>query len=328
MPQTTYMERVSADPVLSNFELPLRRRFYPFGFPLELETNSAGVMAAASEGWNAFGQIFDQAPVRICLGVLEGSGDLIAADVVFRSREHVMSIVADPENFMVCDFKHGFAFGWVTESTVADHPLLRYRFLTAAGTTLVEQRVFTALHGALVSRNGKGVMLAGDSFAGKSTLAYACARSGWSYVSDDGVFLVRGRNDRYAIGDPHSIRFRPDAPKLFPELANHLTTIRPNGKAAIEIFTSELALQTAPGCHVEHVVYLVREQPGATCLRPLSEDFVREDWSRYNFLGTREVREARKQSCECLLRAQLWEIHYSDLDEAVALLEQLVDSGA
>ena len=50
MQQPLSMEKVFPDPVLSAFELPLRRTFYPLGFPLELQTNSAEVIAAASEG--------------------------------------------------------------------------------------------------------------------------------------------------------------------------------------------------------------------------------------------------------------------------------------
>src|ERR1700722_8912316 len=46
--------QVSADPVLSEFELPLRRTFYPLGYPLILETNSPDVIRAAEEGWGEF----------------------------------------------------------------------------------------------------------------------------------------------------------------------------------------------------------------------------------------------------------------------------------
>ena len=322
------MEKVSLDPVLSAFELPLRQTFYPFGFPLVLETNSADVMAAATEGWCPFEQMFDEEPVRMSLGVLEGGGDALPLDAVVRSREHMMSIVADHENFVVCDFNSGFAFGWVTPSTAADHPLLRYRFLIAAAATLLVQRAFAILHGALVVRNGKGVMLAGDSFAGKSTLAYACARAGWTYVSDDSVHLVRGRNDRYALGNPYSIRFRRDAPELFPELADRLVTIRPNGKVAIELFTRDLEMAIAPGCTIDHVVYLNRDRAGQSVVRHLSREWVREDWAQYTVLGTKAAREAQRHCYERILSAQLWEMHYSDLGDAVARLEQLVDNGA
>jgi len=328
MTQPSFMEKVLHDPVLSAFELPLRRTFYPYGFPLELETNSADVLAAASEGWGAFDPLFDNPPVRLCLGVLEGSGEPPPLEPVIRSREHMMSIVLDPENFVVCDFNIGFAFGWVTQSTAADHPLVRYRFLTGAGASLVEQRAFAVMHGALVARNGQGVMLAGDSFAGKSTLAYACSRAGWTYVSDDGALMARGREDRYTVGDPHSIRFRPDAPRLFPELAGRLAAVRPNGKIAIEVLTRDLALDTAPGCHVDYIVHLNREKDYRAHLRHLSKERMLYEWSQHIVFGTQEVQDEQRRCHERMLGAQLWEMQYSNLDEAVACLERLVDKGA
>jgi hypothetical protein len=325
MPRFSCPQTAAIDPVLFAFELPLRRTFYPFGFPVELETNSPEAIAAASEGWEAFDPMFDAEPVRLCLGVLPGSGDARPLECAFRSREHLMSMIADPENFVVCDFNRGFAFGWVTQNTAADHPSLRYHFLTAAAASLIEQRACAAVHGALVERNAKGVMLAGDSLAGKSTLAYACARAGWTYLGDDCALLVRERDDRCAVGDPHTIRLRADAPELFPELANHLPSVRPNGKIAIEIRTRELAFKIAPACQVEHVVYLNREQPRDARLRRISKERVRADWEQYNVLGTREARVARRHCHERFLSAQLWEMRYSDLDEAVTRLERLVD---
>jgi hypothetical protein len=328
MPQLSSMEKVIHDPVLSAFELPLCQTFYPYGFPLVIQTNSPEVIAAASEGWGAFEQAFDEAPVLLCLGVTEGRGDALPLESIVRSREHMMSIVADPENFVICDLIRGFAFGWVTENTAADHPLLRYRFLLSGGATMVQQRAFAPLHGALVVRNGIGVMLAGDSFAGKSTLAYACARAGWTYVSDDSAFIVRDRDDRYAIGDPHSIRFRSDAPQLFPELSDRLPSVRPNGKVAIEVRTIELGLKTAAGCQVEHVVYLNRDQPTRASLKRISRERMFDDWASYVCYGTEEMRTAQRQSHERMLTAQLWEMRYADLNDAIARLERLVDLGA
>jgi hypothetical protein len=116
---------------------------------------------------------------------------------------------------------------------------------------------------------------------------------------------------------------------LFPELADRLTTIRPNGKVAIEILTSELAIKTAAGCRVDHVVYLNREgHNGPALLGRLSKERALEDWSKYNVFGTAEVREARRHCHERLSGAQLWEMRYSDLDDAVVRLNRLMDSGA
>jgi hypothetical protein len=332
MPEDLSPIQVTADPVLSAFELPLRRTFYPLGYPLILETNSQDVIQAAEEGWGEFERMFVEEPVRVCLGVSENDSESPLPASVVREREHLMSIVADAENFMLCDFDRGFSFGWVTRSTAADHPLLRYRFLTAGGATLAEQRALAPLHGALVMHNGTGVMLCGDSFAGKSTLAYACARAGWTYVSDDGAFLVRGRNDRYAIGEPYGIRFRPDAPELFPELSAHLPTVRPNGKIAIEVRTRDLRISTAPGCVVDHAVFLDREHhlehPRPASVHRYPETRALEEWSRKTVLGTDDVRAAQRACHAHLLHARLWRMQYSHLDDAVARLERLVDHGA
>ena len=119
-------EHVATDPVFSAFELPLRRTFFPLGYPLDLETNSPDVLLAAEESWGAQEQMFNRDPVRMCLGVSENDSEFRAPIGAIRAREHLMSIVADAENFLVCDFEQGFAFGWVTRNTAADRALLRH----------------------------------------------------------------------------------------------------------------------------------------------------------------------------------------------------------
>jgi hypothetical protein len=327
MPEKSIVEMVLPDPVLSAFDLPLQASYFPYGFPLDLATNSAHVIQAAAEGWGMFSQQFDAPPVRMHLGVTPGSNSQLPPKSTFRSREHLMFFVADSENFMACDFNQGFAFGWTTESVAADHALVRYRFLTAAGLTLVEQKAFASMHCGLVVRNGCGVAFFGDSLAGKSTLSYACARAGWTFVSDDGVFLVRNHSDRYAVGDPYTIRLREDAKPLFPELKDRMATPRPNGKPGIELFTNELPLQIAPGCSIDHIVFLNRNEPGPARLRRYLKNDALQWCERYATFGTRETRESQIRCYERLLTAGIWEMRYSHLNDAVARLEQLVDSG-
>jgi len=328
MPQHQSTLPVTSDPVFSSFELPLRHIFFPIGYPLLLETNSRDVILAAEEGWGANQRMFDRDPVRVCLGVTDSDTQSPAPPALIRARENLMSIVADADNFMQCDFDRCFAFGWVTRNTAADHSLLRYQFLSAGGAALAQQRAFAPLHGALVMRQGTGVMFCGDSCAGKSTLAYACARAGWTFLSDDGVFLVRGREDRYAIGEPYGIRFRPDAPELFPELAGNAPAVRPNGKLAIEVHTRDLSISIAPACVVDHVVFLGREKCALATIDRYPEDRALEYWSQYAVLGSGEVRAAQRRSHELLLRARLWKMRYSHLDDAVSRLDRLIGQGA
>jgi hypothetical protein len=327
MAEKSILEMVLPDPVLSSFELPLRARFYPFGFPLDLATNSDHVMEAAAEGWGRFGPQFDAAPARLQLAVAPGSSAPLPPQSMVRSREHLMFYVANSENFMVCDFKQNFGFGWTTESIAADHAVIRYRFLTAGGLTLIEQQSGASLHCGLVVRNGRGVALMGETCAGKSTLSYACARAGWSFVSDDVALLVRDRSDRYAMGDPYALRLRQDAGRFFPELEDRVPVTRGNGKMGIEIFTSELPIQCTPGCSIDHLVFLNRNEPGRARIRRYPKDDALDWCGRYVTFGTREVRESQLRCYQRLLSAGIWEMRYNDLDDAVSRLEQLVDSG-
>ena len=327
MAEKSILEMVLPDPVLSSFDLPLHARFYPFGFPLDLATNSNHVMEAAVEGWGRFAPQFDTAPARLHLAVAAGSSAPLPPQSTVRSREHLMFYFAGSENFMVCDFKQNFGFGWTTESIAADHAVIRYRFLTAGGLTLIEQQSGASLHCGLVVRNGRGVALMGDTCAGKSTLSYACARAGWAFVSDDCSLLVRDRSDRYAMGDPYALRLREDTSRFFPELEDRAPITRGNGKIGIEIFTSELAIQCIPGCSIDHIVFLDRNEPGPARIRRYPKDDALDWCGRYVTFGTRETRESQLRCYERLLSAGIWEMRYRDLDDAVARLEQLVDSG-
>lgn len=322
------LEPSGLDTVIPEVELRLGRRVYPLGFPLDLETNSQDVLDAASEGWGLFSQAFDQAPVRMSLAVVDGDGAPQRAKSHFFCREHLMSIFDGPSNFMLCDFKQGFACGAVTRSVALDHSLLRYRFLTASAYPMISHRALAPLHGALIVRKSSGVLLCGESCAGKSTLAYAASRAGWTYVTDDATFLLRDQPGRHAIGDPHSIRFREDARRFFPELADRSTVVRPNGKPAIEILTRELSIAIASLCSIDHVVFLARQESGVACLVPYPKDQALENWKQYAGPGTDDVRAAQLNCYRRLLSAGLWELRYTNLDDAVARLEKLADSGA
>jgi len=318
--------RVS-DPVLSEFPLPLRRRFFPLGFPLDLETNSIDVMEAASGCWGGYSARFEDGPVHFSLGVLPGETTVLPAKSTFRARGHLMSVVADAENFVAADFDQKFAFGWVTDCVARDHSLLRYRFLISTAHMLLQQLALAPIHGALISRNGHGVILVGDSFAGKSTLAYACARAGWTFICDDGTMLVRKHFNRYAVGNHQVMHLREDARNLFPELAEYLPTTRPNGKVGLEILTRDLPIVTAPGCSIEHVIFLNRNESGQVRLRPYSSRLAMAWFEHVLSFGTTEVLAAQRQAFERLVGAGLWELSYRDLDYAIGRLERLVDLG-
>jgi hypothetical protein len=72
-----------------------------------------------------------------------------------------------------------------------------------------------AVHAALLSKDGKGVVIAGPSLAGKSTLATALWQTGWSLMADDLVFI--DARTRTAIAAPRRVSLRSESMTLVGE---------------------------------------------------------------------------------------------------------------
>jgi hypothetical protein len=323
MPVEIEIPSASDDVILYDVPLPMRATLFPLGFPLELATNSATVVAAARQSWSSLEVAHPETPVSLSLAVTERDDERLPPRPKFRMHQHLMSIVSDAQNQVICDFSRQCASGWITQRVADSEDFLRLRFLESSVMSLLVTAHLAPMHGALVTRRGVGVALCGESFAGKSTLAYACARSGWTFISDDGTFLHRNRTDRYAVGNPYNIRFREDAKFLFPELEDFKVARRHNGALGIEARTSELPMTTAGGCSIDHLVFLRRSRSGPASINRFDASEACRWLEKATLYGPDDVRVSQRQSYRRLLDAGLWELHYSDLRGAVQLLDQL-----
>lgn len=316
------------DPVLSNFSLPLRAAYYPLGFTVEIATNCGEVLAAAQESWGSFQKGFSEPAARLEIGVTADGpiGCPPAPDC--RSRANLLTTIADADNFSICDLSRGFAFAWLTRAAAENRAYLRYYFLEAAVLTLLEHAYLTPIHAACVHVGGRGVLLCGESGAGKSSLAFACARAGWKFLSDDSSAIVRKRKGRMIVGNPHQMRFRESAIELFPELRDQRVTPRATGKMAIELATATLPeIATLTQCEIDYIVFLNRRQPAPPGLLDLPKEIALQYFEQCICFGEREVRIAQSASIHNLLEAKVFEMRYRDLDWAVERLATLVQEG-
>ena len=318
-----------SDPLLASTALPHRGEFYPLGFPVLVASNTRRVLEAAGESWGRSGKRFDERPVEIRCLVSKSAARDIPPDPVVRAQGSLLVSVADAQNFACCDMVDGSAAAWVTDATAADFQYFRYHFLEAMAYCLLDTLHLVAVHAACVSLDGHGVLLAGDSGAGKSSLAYACARRGWVYTSDDSSSVLRRGDGRTVLGNSRLFRFRESAGELFPEFRGLTNIRRANGKPTIEVTTDSLpGFRTAPDSQVEHVVFLNRREGGRAALVPLS---AQEAWRRIFFdpwPPDLPMRAARHAAMKRLLGVPAYEMRYRDLDDAANRLEQLVRGGS
>jgi hypothetical protein len=320
-PVTSKVQR--PDPLLQQVSLPFRMQLYPLGFRLELMTNSAEVMEAARETWADYSAAAACEPVRLRVAVQPHGGQ--APEPCFRGQGSLLLAVADRDNFAACDATSLCGFCFVTAATVANHAWFRWTFLESVVYVLLCQRYLVPVHAACVANRGRGVLLCGPSGAGKSSLAYACAQAGWEYLCDDATFLRAGSADCTAIGKPHQVRFKEDAPALFPELAGYAAKIRPNGRVALEVPTSAFpSILTISHCRIEHIVFLDRRTAGESAIRPVESSTAVEMLLADLPVYSSEVNAMHETTLKQLECARAWRITYHQFEDAIALLSQLV----
>lgn len=129
----------------------------------------------------------------------------------------------------------------------------------------------TPIHCACVVKSGAGLLLGGESGAGKSTAALSLSRNGFSYLSDDCTYLSRTATGILAWGLPTPVKLLPDAVNYFPELVSLNPALSLNGEWALnvdptEIFNVERSLSCAP----RWLVFLERKADSLPVIKPLS----------------------------------------------------------
>ena len=318
------------DPLWVTTPLLHRAEFYPLGFAVSVASNDRLVIEAAAQSWSGFVRRFEGSAVEIrCLVTPAETGDILPSEPVFRAQRNLFLVVADTRNFACCDLGNGFASAWLSDTTVSDAPYFRYHFLEGMAYSLIGTQHVAAVHAACVSLEGKGVLLAGDSGAGKSSLAYACARRGWTYTSDDMSAILLRSDGRSVLGNPSAFRFRASAGHLFPEfrgLDNHVRHSK--GKPTIEVRTDALsAIRTAPECRAECVVFLNRRGDHAPDLVTVPTLEARQRLFCDPWPPDLSTRADMHAAVDRLLTVPAYELRYSRLDDAVERLEQLLLGG-
>ena len=302
--------------------LTLQGRFFPLGFPLEVRTNSEQVIAECRTQWGHFHQRFDTDPMLAEIHVVASEQQECPPQPQYRYLESMLTAIADADHYALADISSSRTKVLVSTAALRYPLYFRYFFLECAAGVHIATRHATPIHAACVTLNGRGVLLCGDSGAGKSSLSFACARAGWGYVSDDASFLLHGRS---VIGNCHQVRLRPSAADLFPEIVGLPLTPRAEGKPSIELPTEPMLHIRRQQCaEVNYIVFLNRRVLGKSGLYPYSKEVARR-YMRQVLWGTRETLGRQYGSIERLLEAEVLELRYQSLDVAIDRLRALVE---
>jgi hypothetical protein len=285
------------------------------------------MLAFMEQTWGVFEKRFDDEPLRTDICVLETDATRCPPAPSYRLLQPMLTAVADKDNYLLADLSAGRTYMTLSSSALRFKPYLQFFFLELTAGPQIGARRGTAIHGACVSLGGRGVLLCGASGAGKSTLSYACARAGWTYVTDDCSFLLNGGTRNLVTGNFHKVRFRPTAQELFPEVAGIDLTPEAGDKPAIELSTGSMGnIVRSQMEEVYFVVFLNRQSADRPGLVPYRKDAARQ-FMRQVLYGPKETVADHERAIERLLRVEVLELRFTDLDWAVDRLRMLTEEG-
>ena len=318
MPNTTVQ-----DSLLRHAETPLRGVFYPLGFRLEIETNDRRVLDCAEAGYGLFPMGDESAPLRlraICVpGVAPGAHS-------YRAYRDMFTVVAGPDNFLVCDVERRTATGFFTAALLDDRETFREGFLDAFTCMTLQRHWLTPFHASCVVRDGVGICLAGGSGSGKSTLSYAALKAGYGLLSDNSVSVLNADVERGFRGNPSRLRLRPSACELFPELHGTPIGDQASGKPflavqARELFPDQMVTQAELG----PIVFLERGDCAAPGVSPVPQsDALQLLFADRNpAVDEPHVMLASERAIARLVQHGTYRMHYSTWQQALSLLQRI-----
>jgi hypothetical protein len=313
----------SGDPLQSTTPLPLQAEYFPMGYPVRIATNLERIHAIAKRIWSGYPRLSGERAVHLNLAVATAGGAPAPPSPSYRERDHLFSIVADRDNFATADLRAGVGFACFTDNISSDY--LRYQFLEPLAYVLIAARYLTLTHSACVALRGRAVLLCGDSGAGKTCLAFACARKGWTFISGDATAIVRGRNDHRIVGRPFEIRFRETARGLFPELEQYPPAIRQNGKYDIEVDPRDLRMKCALESTASQIVFLERSlDPVPAIAETLPSNQALRRLESAICFGDEWSRSEQMRSLRTLVTLPALHLRYYDPDSAERVLRSVV----
>lgn len=304
--------------------LQFHHTLFPFGFPAQIKSNDPAVIRAAEISWGAFKPSFSAQPIDVRVIITPIYTRRRPPIPVFRAQANLLTLIADVNNFGCCDLATGFGVAWLSKAAATHSEYLRHHFLEAMVYMMLDTQHTVALQAACVAFERRGVLLVGDSGAGKSSLAYACSRRGWSYICDDASSLVLHKTGRRVVGNPRTLRLRPDALSLFPEIKGR-SLVR-YGKPSIEVRTEKIRSMTlANESRVDFIVFLKRTESAASpSLMPVSRQDTFRRLLKNPWPEELAIHQQRSEAVERVLDAQAFELSYCSFDPAIDLLQHLI----
>jgi hypothetical protein len=129
-------------------------------------------------------------------------------------------LTVDRESFVLIDPEKAHAHGYVSPMHVDSPWILAHRMFYLPILEILQHHGAHYIHAGCACNGDNGILICGPSGQGKSTLTYALARSRFSYLSDDGVFLRENSRGFEVFAFPKRLKLDGHSCSYFEELSH------------------------------------------------------------------------------------------------------------
>jgi hypothetical protein len=239
----------------------------------------------------------------------------------FRGSGHLV-IAQYGSNVFLFDLRRKIVEARISKAVSKDAQLWAHRFIPLILGVLGTSVGVLPLHSACVVESGHGILVAGASTAGKSTLSIALAKEGLALLSDDWTYIRSHEQSLLAFGLRAPVKLLPDAVRHFPELRPLTPSRTTNGEIAFEVAANEMFhVPMASRCRPAAFVFLERMPDGTPTMVRASRSFVQEYVSNSVERLPKELTEAtaaRQRVIDGLVELPCWIYRYSGTPQAGA----------
>ena len=241
------------------------------GAAWRLSTNSKAILKAAGESFQAISDCHLPADLALRLWVDPQSQSCPPWPKPYvRGLEHLVYAGFSQGSSLIVDLLRRRVTGRFSVEFAADtqywnrvvFPMLLS--ITAASLGITE------LHCACVAKDGHGLLLAGPTRSGKSTLSMALAQSGFGFLADDRTFCSLRDRTLSAYGLLTDLKLRNDSIFWFPEAP--LGNIGQPNHSEIRVPPESLGLLRVRRCEPRLLIFLERHEAARCRLVPLAKE--------------------------------------------------------
>jgi hypothetical protein len=243
-----------------------------------------------------------------------------------RGLDHLVFAGFDAGSSMLVDLRTRRVIGRFSAAMAADTTYWRTVIFPMLLTIVSASVGIAEVHCACVSRDQDGILLAGPSRSGKSTLALALSQMGCGFLSDDRAFCSLESGEVLVWGLPTRLKLRREAAIWFQELQGEKPIETQPGEPAFWLDPEDLpGLKRVQCCRPRLLIFLERQEAPELSWSPMSSS---EALNRLNKDLIAEFPDAvrkRSGSITRLVELPCWLLQYGGEPHAIAqsILQQL-----